>query len=154
MTKQTFRYIACGGINFVVTMLCYAVAYNYVFAGLAPLAASKLDFHILESFAVDGFIDVSHYAALAISLPINCLVGFWLQKSISFKHSPLKRHIQFFRYFFTAIVALAMTIGLTGLFVDVWGVWPTPSQMIIYCITAVFSFVMQKFFTFRGADKE
>jgi putative flippase GtrA len=41
-----------------------------------------------------------------------------------------------------------------GVFVDICGIWPTPASMITYCITAVFSFVMQKFFTFRGAAKE
>lgn len=152
--KQTFRYIMCGGINFVVTMFFYAVAYNFIFDGLAPVDVSTLPVSIPESFAKDGLLDVSHFAALGISLPVNCLLGFWLQRNISFKHSPLRRRIQFSRYFLTAIIALTMTLLLTGLFVDVWGVWPTPAQMIIYCITAVFSFVMQKFFTFKGAEKE
>lgn len=154
ISKQTFRYLVCGGINFVVTMICYAVAYNFIFSGMAPVDASTLGFSIPKSFAVDGFLDVSHYAALGISLPINCMVGFWLQKNISFKHSPLKRRVQFSRYSLTSIIALIMTFLLTGLFVDVWGIWPTPSQAIIYCVTAVFSFLMQKFFTFRGAQKE
>ena len=154
LSKQTFRYIVCGGINYVVTMFFYAIAYNFVFDCLPPVDVSTLRFSIPSSFTTDGLLDVSHYAALGISLPINCLLGFWLQKNISFKRSPLRRRVQFSRYFLTAMIALAMTLFLTGLFVDVFGIWPTPAQMIIYCITAVFSFVMQKFFTFKGAEKE
>jgi putative flippase GtrA len=155
---QTFRYIVCGGINFALTMIVYAIAYNYIFAGLTPLDPAALEASmgcpVPSYFIKDGVVSLTHFAALGISLPVNCLVGFWLQKNISFKRSPLKRHVQFLRYFLTAIVALVITIVLTGVFVDLCGIWPTPAQMIIYCITAVFSFVMQKFFTFRGAAKE
>ena len=154
ISKQTFRYIVCGGINYIVTMIFYALAYNVIFANLAPLDASAFDFSLPSTFVKDGMVDISHFAALGISLPVNMFLGFWLQKNISFKRSPLPKHVQFLRYFFTAVIALAMTLLLTALFVDVWGFWPTPAQMIIYCITAIFSFVMQKFFTFKGAQKE
>lgn len=158
ISKQTFRYIVCGGFNYVVTMVFYAIAYNFIFSDLAPLdpaaLQASLGFPLPSYFVEDGVVSLTHFAALGISLPINCLLGFWLQKNISFKRSPLARHVQFLRYFLTAIVALMITIVLTGVFVDICGIWPTPAQMIIYCITAVFSFVMQKFFTFRGAAKE
>ncbi len=138
--KQTFRYIVCGGMNFVVTILCYHIAFYYIFAD--------------NNFDIGFMVLSPHVASLAISLPVNFGVGFWLQSRISFKRSPLKRHVQFARYFITGMTALLITTLLTKAFTYVIPDFPTLSQMIIYCITAVFSFVCQKYFTFRGAEKE
>ncbi len=138
--KQMFRYIVCGGINFAVTIVAYFIAYNFIFA------KQNLDL---------GLVVISpHVAALGISLPINFLVGFWLQRNISFRSSPLRGRVQLFRYFATAMGGLLITYGLTKLFVDVCHIYPTVAQVIIYCISAVFSFVAQKHYTFRGAEKE
>jgi putative flippase GtrA len=140
MPRQTFRYLACGGINFAVTILCYAVAYNFIFA--------KQNFDL-------GFVVISpHVAALGISLPVNFVVGFWLQRNISFRLSPLRGRVQLFRYFATAMVGLLVTYVLTKLFVDVCRIYPTVAQIMIYCISAVFSFAAQKHYAFRGASKE
>jgi putative flippase GtrA len=139
MPLQTFRYLACGGINFFVTIVCYAVAYNFIFA------KQNLDL---------GLLVVSpHVAALGISLPINFFVGFWLQRSISFRLSPLRGRVQLFRYFATALAALLLNYGLTKLFVDVCHIFPTVAQVLIYCLTAILSFALQKHYTFRGAGK-
>lgn len=138
--KQTFRYIVCGGINFVITILCYHTAFYAIFA--------EQDFDI-------GFMVLSpQVASLFISLPVNFLVGFWLQSKISFKRSPLKKHIQFIRYLMTGMVALLLTTVLTKVFKYIMPDYPTLAQIVIYCISAVFSFVSQKYFTFRGAEKE
>lgn len=144
--KQTFRYIVCGGINFALTILCYALAYYLVFTcEILDLGFSIGDFRVAIS---------RHVAALGISLPINFLTGFWLQKNITFKRSPLKAYVQFLRYFLTAMGALLITYYLTKVFAGIMPDFPTVAQVIIYCVTAVFSFVMQKFFTFKGAEKE
>ncbi|MDR2894264.1 MAG: GtrA family protein, partial [Alistipes sp.] len=60
---QPFRYIACGGINFVVTIAIYAIAYNLVFAK--------------QNFVLGPLVLSPHVAALGISLPVNFLIGFW-----------------------------------------------------------------------------
>jgi putative flippase GtrA len=138
--KQTFRYVVCGGINFVVTILCYHIAFYYIFAD--------------RNFDIGFMVLSPHVASLAISLPVNMAVGFWLQSTISFRRSPLRKRIQFARYVMTGMTALLMTTLLTKLFTYIMPEFPTLAQIIIYCITAVFSFVAQKYFTFRGAEKE
>lgn len=140
MPLQVFRYLMCGMINFVVTIGTYSLAYNFIF-----------DKHDLDL----GFVVISpHVAALGISLPINFLLGFWLQRNISFKKSPLKGHIQLIRHLSIAMVGLVITYLFTKLFVDVCHIYPTVAQIIIYCITAVITYMAQKHFTFRGAQKE
>jgi putative flippase GtrA len=95
-----------------------------------------------------------HIAALGIQLPITFLVGFWLQKNISFKSAPLRGTTQLFRYLLTSLVALLLTYVCMKLFVEVCRIYPTTSNIITYMVTALFSFVAQKYYTFRGAEKE
>lgn len=138
--KQTFRYLICGAFNWIISTVVYAVSYNFLF--------QKQDLNL-------GFVVISpHIAALGIQLPVTFLIGFWLQKNISFKSSPLKSGTQLFRYLLTSLMALLITYGCMKLFVEVCHIYPTLSNIITYMITAVFSFVAQKYFTFRGAEKE
>lgn len=140
MPKQTFRYLACGGINFAVTSIIYWVSFNFIFA--------KQNFDL-------GFVVVSpHVAALGPSYLFSFLIGFWMQKNISFRSSPLKNRIQLFRYFLNALVAALITYLLEKLFVEVCHIFPTVAFMIIYLTTAALGFVLQKHFAFRGAEKE
>ena len=141
MPLQAFRYIACGGVNFVLTIFCYAVAYNFIFAK--------------QNFDLPGLVVISpHVAALGISLPVNFLTGFWLQRNISFSRSPLKGRVQLFRYVATTAAALLLNYALTKLFVDVCHIFPTVAQVIIYCVSAILGFTAHKFYTFRGAEKD
>ncbi len=140
MPKQTYRYLACGAVNFVLTSIFYWVAFNFIFA------KRNLDL---------GFVVVSpHIAALGLALPVSFLIGFWMQKNISFSGSPLRGRTQLFRYFLNAIAAALVTYLLDKLFVEVLHIFPTVAFMIIYLITAVMGFVLQKHFAFRGAEKD
>ncbi len=142
MSRQLFSYIFCGGINFVLTIFSYWLAFNFVF--------SKTD--LILPFTLFGTDTVSaHVAALGISLPINFATGFWLQRSVSFRSSPLHTRTQLWRYFLTALVGLLLNYGLTKLLVDCLHIFPTVSQILIYGLTAVVSFLAQRHFTFRGA---
>lgn len=140
---QTFRYLACGGINFAGYIAVYFVSYNFVFA------KRVVD---LGVWPVVGQIALSpHVAALGIALPLNFMAGFWLQRNISFRRSTLPGRVQFGRYVAIAAAMMAITYGLTKLLVEVWGIFPTIAQTIIYSLTAAVGFAVQKRFTFKGA---
>ncbi len=139
MPRQTFRYIACGGINWVISTVCFWVAFNFIFAKQ----------HVDLGFLVVA----SHTAALGISVVVSFLIGFWMQKNISFQGSPLRGRTQLFRYFLSNLVAALITYALEKLFVEVCHIFPTVAFMIIYLTTAVLGFLVQKHFTFRGAGK-
>lgn len=134
---QVFRYLACGGINWVVTSVVFWVVYNFIFG------KRNLDF--------GGFVVASHTAALGICIPLSFALGFWMQRGVSFRDSTLRGRTQLFRYFLAGIVSALITWGLEKLLVEVWGVYPTPAFMMIYLTTAVAGFLVQKHFTFRGA---
>jgi putative flippase GtrA len=135
MPIQTFRYLACGGGNTLLDILLYFISYNY----------------ILEKRVVDlGFTAISpHIAAFLIAFCISFPLGFWLMRSIVFTESTLRGRVQLFRYFLLVAVCILLNYAFLKLFVEQWGIYPTPSKMLTTVIVVSFSYLTQKHFTFR-----
>jgi putative flippase GtrA len=87
---------------------------------------------------------------LLIVFPITLLTGFWLNKYVTFTQSSLRGYKQLWRYILIVAVNLLVNYFGLKLFVEVCGIYPTPSKMIITIITVAISFFGQKYFTFRG----
>jgi putative flippase GtrA len=82
------------------------------------------------------------------------IIGFWLQKNISFKSSPLKGRIKLFRYLISALVFWALSYFIDKMFVEVCHIFPTIAFMMTYLITALLNFFAQRHLIFRGAERE
>lgn len=134
---QTFRYAACGGLNMGLDLFLYFILYNFVL--------DKQIVHIGHIVAISPYI-----AAWMIVFPITFLSGFWLNRHIAFRSSPLRGHVQLLRYLLS--VAGSILINYLGIkfFVEVVGIYPTPSKAITTVVTILFSYLMQKYFSFRG----
>lgn len=137
MNIQTFRYLACGGGNTLLDIVLYFVSYNF----------------ILDKQNVNlGFIVISpHIAAFIIAFAISFPLGFWLMHSIVFSDSILRKRVQLFRYFLLVAVCILLNYVFLKLFVEQWGIYPTPSKLLTTIIVVSFSYVTQKHFTFRAA---
>ena len=123
---QTFRYAICGGVNLGLNWVLYAVLYNFI-----------LDKEIVRL----GFVAISPYiAAFLVVFPITFVTGFWLQKHIAFKYSPLRGRTQLLNYL------------LLKFFVEAVHLYPTPSQAVTSLLIIGYSYLMQKYFTFRGCE--
>jgi putative flippase GtrA len=137
VTIQTFRYLACGGGNTLLDIVLYFVSYNFI------LDKQNLDL---------GFIVISpHIAAFIIAFLISFPTGFWLMRSIVFSDSILRGRVQLFRYFLLVAVCIILNYVFLKLFVEQWGIYPTPSKLLTTIIVVSFSYVTQKHFTFRAA---
>lgn len=138
-SEQFFRYGFCGTANMVLDWVLYFILYNFV-VGHEVVEFDVLSIHIAIS---------PHIMALCIVFPITLLTGFWLNKYVTFKQSDIHRRKQFFRYI--SIVCANLLINYLGLklLVDVCGVYPTPSKMIITIITVFVSYFGQKYYSFR-----
>lgn len=137
---QTFRYAACGGSNMVLDLLLYYIIFHYV------LCEQNLDL---------GFVVLSaHIAALFIVFPITFFNGFWLNKYIAFRYSPLRSSTQLFRYMLSVAGAVVVNYLCMKLLVDVMQFYPTPSKAATTLISIAYSYVMQKYFTFRGCENQ
>ncbi len=137
MPLQTFRYAVCGGGNLVINWLLYALLYDVV-----------LGFDYLNL----GFVYISrHIAALAVTFPVTLFTGYWLQSRISFKGSPLGDRVSSVRYLVTTLGSLAINYVCLKLFVEWVGLYAPVAQVVTSLITIVYSYLLQKHWTFRGA---
>ena len=126
---QTFRYAICGGVN---------LGLNFI-----------LDKEIVRL----GFVAISPYiAAFLVVFPITFVTGFWLQKHIAFKYSPLRGRTQLFRYLISVLGSVLLNYLLLKFFVEAVHLYPTPSQAVTSLLIIGYSYLMQKYFTFRGCE--
>lgn len=135
MSNQFFRYGVSGAANMVFDWILFFLFFHYAFQ------AQIIDF---------GFYAFEpHTAAFITVFPITLLSGFWLGKYISFSDSKLRGRRQLIRYFFVVICNIFIQYSGIKFFVEFCHFFPTPSKMLITLVSMVFSYVMQKYFTFR-----
>ena len=138
---QTFRYGVCGVVTyFIFDPAAYYLIYNYVIA--------KRVVHIGELAAVSPEI-----AALAAVFPLTFAVGFWLNRNVAFKRSPLRTRTQLFRYSLTIVGSIVLNYLLMKLFVTGCGFWPTPSKVLVSVLCTIYSYLAAKYFTFRNPSE-
>lgn len=139
LPRQTFRYTACGVLTLGLDAFWYAVFYNFVF--------DRVNFDL-------GWIVLSpHIAALFLVFPITFFTGFWLNRYVAFRTSPLPAGRQLWRYGLSVVGSILLTYGCMKLFVEACGVWPTPSKILTNVITVIYSYLAAKYFTFRHASE-
>ena len=138
MPLQTFRYAACGGGNTAFGIFLYFIAYNYIF--------EKQIVH-LGFVALSPYIAAEYLFAIWITFPL----GFYLSRYVVFPESEIKKGIQLFRYFLTVAGAVTIKYLLLKLFIEVFGWYPTPANMATSVFVIAFSYVAQRFFSFKTA---
>lgn len=137
--EETFRYAATGGANTSFDIFLYFIFYNFVF--------NKQNFDL-------GFIVISpHIAAFIFVFPITFTTGFLLAKYITFTQSKLEGKIQLFRYGVSVGGSIILNYFLLKLFVEFFDWYATFSKIVTTLIVIVYSYVIQKHFTFRTGKK-
>ena len=132
---ETFRYAVTGGANTTLDIFLYFICYNFV-----------LNKQIVNL----GFVSISpHIAAFLIVFPITFVTGFLLAKYITFTSSPIKGRTQLFRYAFTVAGAILLNYILLKIFVEYMYIWPTVAKIITTVIVVIYSYIMQRYFTFK-----
>ena len=140
LPRQVFRYAACGGFTYLVfDPVCYSLLYNFL---------------VGYRFFDLGFVVISpHIAAMVLVFPCTFFVGFWLNRYVAFRRSPVGAGAQLFRYLLSIVGSILLTYAGLKLFVEVCGIWPTPAKVITTLLTTVYSFLAAKYFTFSHAEK-
>lgn len=132
--KQTFRYAACGAGNMLLDLVLYFLVFH--------LALHDNNLNL-------GLVVISpHIAAMFIVFPITFFNGFWLNKYVTFTESKLRTKTQLFRYLLSVIGSILINYVALKIFVEQWGIYPTPSKAITTLISIVYSYLMQKYFSF------
>ena len=139
MPLELFRYGCCGGLNLVLEWVLYYVFYHFVFK------AKVFDL---------GFIAFTpHIAAFVFKFPITFLTGFWMARHISFSGSSLRGRTQIVRYLLVTVVNILINYLGLKLFVEVFHWWPTVSYAIISVICVTFSYLSNKYYSFKKNKK-
>lgn len=140
---QTFRYLACGGSNTVLNWVVYSVSFNIVLA--------RQSFHVMENVDITAPV-----GAQIISFCITFPLGFILSRYIVFPESNLHGRKQFFRYALTTATFILLTYVLIKVFAMMLPmVRADISYIFIMVITAILSYISQRFFTFKvEADED
>ncbi len=135
---ETYRYAFTGGLNTAFDIFLYFVFYNF----------------LLEKHLVDlGFTAISpHIAAFLMVFPITFLSGFILAKYITFTSSAIKGRIQLFRYAISVGGSILLNYLCLKLFVEYFFIWPTIAKMITTLIVVTYSYLIQRYFTFKTGE--
>lgn len=138
--RQTFRYAVCGCATYLAfDPVCYFLIYNYVVA---------------HRFFDLGVVVLSpHIAAMLLVFPFTFFCGFWLNRNVTFRNSPVRTHAQLLRYLLSIVGSIGLTYVGMKFFVELCGLWPTPAKVVTTLATTVYSYLAAKYFTFRHADK-
>lgn len=101
-----------------------------------------------------GFVVMSpHVQSLFVQFPITFLTGFWLNRNVTFRLSPLRGRTQFFRYILQNAGSFIVNYLFLKLFVDAAGIYPTIAKPVTDLVTVIFSYLTARFFTFRGSTE-
>lgn len=134
--QKVFRYLACGAITALLDAVWYYIIYHYI---------------VGEAFIEIGSLVVSpHIAALCVVFPITFFTGFWLNRNVAFRVTNLASLPQLAKYALTVAGSILLNYGCMKLFVEVFGIWATPSKILTTVVCAVYSFIAGRYFTFKG----
>lgn len=134
---ETFRYAATGGFNTVLDISLYFICYNYI------LDKQVIDLHIVSISP--------HIAAFLIVFPITFFTGFLFARFITFTSSEIRGRIQLIRYMISVSGSIFLNYVFLKVLVEFGGLWPTLSKIITTVIVVIYSYFMQKFYTFKTA---
>jgi putative flippase GtrA len=136
--KQTYYYLACGGGNTVFALVLYYIFYNNL------LHQEDLDLYIITFKA--------HMASLFLTTAITFPIGFYLTKFIVWSDSNLETKKQFFRHFAFLVFGTVLNYFLLKLFVETLEWWAMPSQILTTVIIVIFSYLTQKYISFKKVN--
>ncbi len=136
LNLQTFRYIVCGGTNTFLDILIYFISYNFILhkqvVFLGPVIAIE-----------------PHIMAFFISFLVSFPSGFYLNRRVVFTGSTLRGRVQLFRYLLLVIICIILNYVFIKLFVEQFSIYPTVAKMLTTVIVVSFSYVTQRYFTFK-----
>ncbi len=135
--QETFRYAATGGFNTMLDIFLYFFCYNFV------LDKRLIDLQIVSISP--------HIAAFLIVFPITFFTGFLFARYITFTNSEIRGRIQLIRYMLSVSGSIFLNYIFLKLLVEFGGLWPTLSKIITTVIVVIYSYFVQKYYTFKTA---
>ncbi len=134
---QTYRFLACGGINVGLDIIMYFISYNFII--------QKQVVYLPMGIAISP-----HIAAFLLSFSVCFPLAFLLMRNVAFPGSSLAGRTQLIRYFIVVMINLILNYVLLKILVEQFHIYPTPSRIIAAGIVVAVSYVLQRNFTFKA----
>jgi len=126
----------------VLNWVVYSVSFNIVL--------NQQSTHIIDDISI-----TAHVGAYIIAFCITFPLGFLLSRYVVFPESNLHGRKQFFRYVLTTATFILLTYVLIKLFAIMLPmVRADISYIFIMVITAVLSYLSQRFYTFKSEEED
>jgi putative flippase GtrA len=132
---ETFRYGATGGVNTALDIFLYFVCYNFVLKK--------------QMLTIAGVTVSPHIAAFLLVFPITFSTGFLLAKYVTFTTSMFRGRKQLFRYGVTVSGSILINYLMIKFLVEILYIYPTPSKTITTVVVVLYSYLMQRYFSFQ-----
>lgn len=147
----TFRYLFCGVSTILVDWIVFYVGYNFLFTHPFPIGFNFVS-SLIGNISIQD-ISVQTQALLA-AFVAGFVWGFALNKYVVFTASPLRGRVQLFRYSVIVATCIVLNYLLMNFFISNVGIYPFPARMITSLLVAVYSYLVQRSFTFKVNAKE
>ena len=138
--KKTYYYAACGGGNLLLSWVLFFVFYQFIF--------NKKLFPIHLPFEIK-LVATAYTLSSICCFAITFTIGFLLMKYVVFTASELKGRIQLFRYALSSAMSGILSWMILKLFVEVLSFYPSIANVLASCIVVIFSYLMQRNFSFK-----
>jgi putative flippase GtrA len=142
LPKETYYYAACGGGNLLLSWLLFFIFYQFIFQ--KKIFHFSLNLIGLKQLAISAYT-FSSFCCFCISFTI----GFLLMKYIVFIKSELEGRVQLFRYALSSIASALLGWVLLKFLIEILNFYPSLANIASSCIVVIFSFIMQRKFTFK-----
>lgn len=134
-SKQVFRYGVCGSFSTFYDICLFYFFLHYVF--------KEQDINlVIMQFAP---YTASFFSSFILSFP----VGFLLNRYVVFPSSMNTKNVQLFRYLFVVVCNILFNYLFLKILVEYFHWYATLSKIIITFVLIIFSFIMQRKFTFK-----
>jgi len=98
---------------------------------------------------IGGWTILSHTAALWMPFPVSFTLSFLLSRFVVFSDTNLKKTTSLFRYILLVVACIILNTVLLKFFVELVHLDATVSKILCTIFIAGFSYVTQRYFTFR-----
>lgn len=133
--KQSYLYMACGGLNLAFDMLLFFIAYHFIF--------------FAKNFVTPFYTFSPHIAAFFFAFIITMPTGFFLSRYVVWTNSTVRGRTQLISYIAVVILCTILNIGFLKFLVENLHFYPLPSKIITSVLVVLISYILQRFYTFR-----
>lgn len=133
--RQSYLYMACGGLNLAFDMLLFYIFYHYVFFG--------------NNFKTPFFTFSPHIAAFFAAFIITTPTGFFMSRYVVWTNSSVRGRNQLVSYIAVVILCTVLNIGFLKLLVEIFHFYPLPSKILTSVLVVTISYILQRYYTFK-----